>query len=192
MARKSREEAAQTLDAIKSCAFDLGSAEGMEALSIARIADHLGLSKSGVAGHFENKTELQLAAVEQAATAFTEGVVLANNWREPGVDRLRGYMYGWLRYVEKRHEVGGCFLTAASFEYDDRPGEVRDAVAEVWRRWMRVISEEARTAGLNGARTAFKLHSIVTEAMWMHQLFDDPRGWQIARETVDEVLARAR
>lgn len=192
MARKSRAEAAQTLDAIKTCAFDLGSAEGMEALSIARIADHLGMSKSGVAGHFESKTDLQLAAVEQAATKFTEQVVVANNWREPGVDRLRGYMYGWLKYVEKRHEVGGCFLTAASFEYDDRPGEVRDAVATVWRRWMRVLSNEARAAGLNGARTAFKLHSVVTEAMWMHQLFDDPRGWEIARENVDEILSKGR
>lgn len=191
MARKSREEAAKTLESIKVCAFDLGSAEGMEALSIARIADQLGMSKSGVAGHFESKTDLQLAAVEQAASAFTESVVIANNWRKPGEDRLRGYMYGWLKYVERRHEVGGCFLTAASFEYDDRPGVVRDAVADVWRRWMRVISEEARTAGLNGARTAFKLHAIVTEAMWMHQLFDDPRGWEIARENVDEVLAKA-
>lgn len=189
MPRKSREEAAQTLDAIKSCAFDLGSAEGMESLSIARIAEELGMSKSGVAGHFENKTELQLAAVEKAATAFTIGVVRANDWRDPGVDRLRGYMYGWLKYVEKRHEVGGCFLTAASFEYDDRPGVVRDAVADVWRRWMRVLATEAKNAGLNGARTAFKLHSIVTEAMWMHQLFDDPRGWEIARENVDEILA---
>ena len=191
MARKSREEAALTLDAIKQSAFDLGSAEGMEALSIARIADDLGMSKSGVAGHFENKTDLKLAAIEKAATAFTEGVVRANDWRDPGVDRLRGYMHGWLTYVEKRHEVGGCFLTAASFEYDDRPGVVRDAVADVWRRWMRVLATEAKNAGLNGARTAFKLHSIVTEAMWMHQLFDDQRGWELARENVDEVLSKA-
>jgi AcrR family transcriptional regulator len=188
MPRKSREEALATKASIDQSAFDLGTAEGMQALSIARIADHLGLSKSGVAGHYASKEELQLAAVDRAAAQFTEQIVRPNDWRKPGKERLRGLMYGWLNYVRDREALGGCFLTAASFEYDDKPGPVRDHIAAVWQLWMRVLAEQARIADLNGARTVFKLHAVVTEAMWMNQLFNDPRGWDIAREAVDEIL----
>lgn len=191
MPRKSREEAQQTYESITSTAFVLGAAEGLENVSIARIADHLGLSKSGVAGHFENKTELQLAAVERAIADFIEHVWTANDWREPGMDRLRGVMQSWLRYSRSRHDLGGCFLTAASIEFDDRPGPVRDRLVDAWRTWMSMLANDARIAGLNGARTVFKLHAIVTEAMWMNQLFDDDRGWALAAESVDEILDAA-
>ena len=192
MARKSREAALQTRESIKNCAFELGTAEGMEALSIGRIAEELGLSKSGVAGHFDSKQQLQLAAVDTAADAFTAAVLRVYDVYEPGEDRLRGLMHTWLDYVRDREEIGGCFLTAAAFEYDDRPGEVRDRIASVWRRWLRVLAEEARAAGLNGARTVFRLHAVVTEAMWMNQLFDDDRGWDLAREAVEDVLQSGR
>ncbi len=164
----------------------------MEALSIGRIADELRMSKSGVAGHFESKQDLQLAAVDTAADAFTSAVLRVYDRHEPGKDRLRALMECWLDYVRDRGEYGGCFLTAAAFEYDDRPGPVRDRVARVWRRWFRVLAEEAHTAGLNGARTVFRLHAVVTEAMWMNQLFDDDRGWALAREAVDDVLRGKR
>jgi AcrR family transcriptional regulator len=189
MARKSREEAARTRGAVIDSAFELGAAEGLENLSIARIADHLQMSKSGVAGHFDSKTDLQLAALERAISDFVENVWLANDWRRPGDEKLRGVMNSWLRYSRSRRDFGGCFLTAASIEFDDRPGPVRDRVQEAWRNWMVMLAAEAKTGGRNGARTVFRLHAIVTEAMWMNQLFGDDRGWALAHEAVEEILS---
>lgn len=188
MARKSREEAERTRQAIAQSAFDLGSAQGLETLSIANIADHLGMSKSGVAGHFDSKVELQLAAVNRAAEQFTDEIWEPNQRAKAGKQRLRRLMYGWMDYVADRKDLGGCMLTAAAFEFDDRPGPVKDRVAEIWRTWMAVLAADAKAAGLNGASTVFKLHAIVTEAMWMNQLYGDGRGWQIAKEAVEEVI----
>lgn len=188
MARKSREEAQQTKDAITDAAFELGAAQGLESLSIAMLAGHLSLSKSGVAGHFENKTELQLAAVERAIEDFIANVWVPNADFKAGDRRLLAVMYSWLAYSQSRHDYGGCFITAASIEFDDRPGPVRDRLREAWRNWMTLLAEDAKVAGRNGAQTVFRLHALVTEAMWMNQLFEDDRGWLLARAEVDELL----
>jgi AcrR family transcriptional regulator len=189
MPRKSREEAELTKRSITDAAFALGAVDGLEALSIARLADHLDLSKSGVAGHFDSKSDLQLAAVNRAIDDFIANVWVPNENFKPGDRRLLAVMQSWLAYSQSRHDFGGCFLTAASIEFDDRPGPVRDRLQESWRRWMTILAEDAKAAGRNGARTVFKLHSVVTEAMWMNQLFGDDRGWVIARAEVDELLS---
>jgi AcrR family transcriptional regulator len=188
MARKSREEAERTRSAVIDSAFALGAAEGLENLSIARIAAHLDMSKSGVAGHFECKSDLQLAAVNHAMSDFMANVWAPNAQFKPGKRRLRAVMISWLAYSKSRHDFGGCFITAASIEFDDRPGPVRDRLQEGWRTWMNMLAADAKADGLNGARTVFRLHALVTEAMWMNQLFGDERGWLIAREEVDELL----
>lgn len=192
MARKSRAEAERTYAAITEAAFELGAASGLEALSIGRLADHLALSKSGVAGHFQNKESLQLAAVERAMEDFIANVWLPNVSFKAGDRRLLAVMHSWLAYSQSRHKYGGCFITAASIEFDDRPGPVRDRLREGWRNWMGLLAEDAKTAGRNGAQTVFRLHALVTEAMWMNQLFEDERGWALARAEVDTLLATNR
>lgn len=188
MARKSREEAERTKQSITDAAFELGAVNGLEALSIGKLADHLGLSKSGVAGHFDSKEELQLAAVNQAMDDFVANVWVPNAEFKAGDRRLLAVMHSWLAYSQSRHDFGGCFITAASIEFDDKPGLVRDRLQEGWRNWMSLLAEDAKLAGRNGAQTVFKLHALVTEAMWMNQLFGDDRGWRLARAEVDELL----
>lgn len=189
MARKSREEAERTRTAITDAAFELGAASGLEALSLARIAEHLDLSKSGVAGHFASKEALQLAAVERAMEDFIANVWLPNAEFKAGDRRLSAVMHSWLAYSQSRHQYGGCFITAASIEFDDRPGVVRDRLREGWRNWMALLADDAKAAGRNGAQTVFRLHALVTEAMWMNQLFEDERGWRLARAEVDSLLS---
>jgi AcrR family transcriptional regulator len=188
MARKSREDAEQTRSEIVDAAFELGAACGLEALSIGQLAEHLGLSKSGVAGHFESKEALQLAVLERAIEDFIAHVWLPNAEFKPGDRRLLTVMYSWLAYSQSRHPYGGCFITAASIEFDDRPGPVRDRLREAWRSWMNLLAADAKEAGRNGAQTVFRLHALVTEAMWMNQLFDDDRGWLLARTEATHLL----
>ncbi len=188
MARKSREEAERTRESITDAAFELGAVEGLEALSIGKLADHLDLSKSGVAGHFESKEALQLAAVNRAMDDFVANVWEPNAGFKAGDRRLIAVMHSWLAYSQSRHQYGGCFITAASIEFDDRPGPVRDRLREGWRNWMNLLAADAKAAGRNGAQTVFRLHALVTEAMWMNQLFEDDRGWALARAEVDSIL----
>ena len=61
---------AETRAAILDRAVDLASAEGLEGLTIGRLAAELEMSKSGLFAHFGSKQELQLATVEAAADRF--------------------------------------------------------------------------------------------------------------------------
>jgi AcrR family transcriptional regulator len=194
--RHSRVEATRTRNDIVRRATALGSLEGLEALTIGRLADDLGLSKSGVYGHFGSKEKLQLSAVEAAIARFREEVWEPAAGEPPGIRRLRGLMNAWLSYLERSVFPGGCFLTAASLEFDDRPGQVRDAIANAWKLWLAVLEQEVTTAqsqgeldpALDPAQLAFQLHAYVMAGNWSKQLFGDPDALAASRVAIDRVL----
>ena len=196
MPKRSKEDAARTRSAILGRATALGSIEGLEALSIGRLADELGLSKSGVYGHFGSKERLQLAAVETALVQFREEVWEPAADERPGLERLRAVMEAWLSYLQRSVFPGGCFLTAASLEFDDRPGAVRDLVAAAWRRWLRVLGQEVATAQAQGElppeldpeQVAFQLNGYVMAGNWAKQLFGDAQALGASRRSINDLL----
>ncbi len=178
----------------------LGSVEGLEVLSIGRLAAQLGLSKSGVIGHFGSKEELQLAAVETGIARFREEVWEPVARSEPGLTRLRLLAEAWLSYLERDVFPGGCFLTAASLEFDDRPGAVRDAIASAWRRWLDLIEHDAAVAQARGelaamdlapSQIAFQLHGYVFAANWARRLWQAPDAIDESRRAIARLLAPA-
>jgi AcrR family transcriptional regulator len=197
MPRRSQAEAARTRDAIVGRATALGSLEGLEALSIGRLAEDLNLSKSGVYGHFGSKENLQLAAVEAAIARFGQEVWEPAASKPPGLARLRAIMDAWLSYLERSVFPGGCFLSAASLEFDDRPGTVRDAVAGALRRWLRVLEQEVATAQAQGelnddpdpGQLAFQLNAYVMAGNWANQLFGDLAALTASRAAVERLLS---
>jgi AcrR family transcriptional regulator len=123
--RNSVVEAQRTRQRIVEHSLSVASLNGLEGLTIGRIATDLGLSKAGVLGHFGTKEGLQLAVVDAASELFAREVpqrVPAD--AEPGLPRLRGYCEAWVSYVERDVLPGGCFFTAAASEFDGRGGPV--------------------------------------------------------------------
>jgi AcrR family transcriptional regulator len=200
MPRRSREEATQTKNAILGRATALGSLEGLESLTIGRLADELGLSKSGVYGHFGSKENLQLSTVEAALKSFRDEVWEPAADEPPGLPRLRAVMDAWLSYLERSVFPGGCFLTAASLEFDDRPGPVREVVATTWTRWLRVLAREIVTAQEQGEldpdmdpdQAAFELNAHVMAGNWAKQLFGGPEALEPSRAAIDLLLTPGR
>src|SRR6202165_139228 len=80
---------ARPRQSIVSHASKLASAEGLEAVSLQRLASDLGISKSGLFAHVGSKEELQLATVEEAARVFTDEVL------RPGLKTPAGLGRGW-------------------------------------------------------------------------------------------------
>ena len=68
---------------ILRAAVDIASAEGLEEVSIGRLADEMRMSKSGIFAHFGSKEERQLAAVETARGTWRRACLRA------GVSSLR-------------------------------------------------------------------------------------------------------
>ncbi len=175
----------------------LASVEGLEGLSIGRLAKRMSMSKSGVIGHFESKTDLQLEAVAAAVDVF-ERAVIAPEHEAPGLPRLRARIERWIAHVASGRFEGGCFFWAASAEFDGRPGPVRDAVARATAHWLDGLTEEVRLAQRLGEldadeepeQIAFELHAVVQEANWAKQLLGRDDAFERARRAVDARLAR--
>jgi AcrR family transcriptional regulator len=159
-------------------AVDLGSREGLEALTIGRLADAAGVSKSGLFAHFGSKQELQLATIEAARTTFLAEVVTPGITETEGLARLETTLAAWLDYFRRDVFPGGCFFQAASMEFDGRAGPVRDRVLEIMSQWLSWLTELVRSAGLadggDAEQLAFELNAIGLATNWQRQLLRDP------------------
>jgi len=120
----------QTRATILDAALTLAAHMGLEGLSIGALAEVTGMSKSGVFAHFGSRTDLQIAVLDEAARRFTEAVFLPAFKAPRGLKRLRALFENWITWPEHAHLRGGCPMHAASAEYDDQPGPMRDAVVE--------------------------------------------------------------
>jgi AcrR family transcriptional regulator len=168
---------------------DIASAQGLEGLTVGSLAEQLGMSKSGLFAHFGSKEELQLATVEMAREVFIDKVTRPAIAAPKGIPRLWSLIDHWLILVEKRVFEGGCFFTAASFEFDGRLGVVRDRIAAIMHEWIGAITravQGAQSAGhldpkLDATRLAFEFHAIAIGAHWAHQLLEDRQAYSRAR-----------
>ena len=182
------EKGSQTRASILDRAVDLASVEGLEGLTIGRLAAELRMSKSGLFAHFGSKQELQLATIAAAAGRFKAAVVDPALALPDGAPRLREMAE---RYLDQLGDYpGGCFWAATSAEYDDRPGPVRDAIAGALDAWLGEIERQARIAGVERPeRFAFELFSLVMGTNARYRLSGDERVFDYAREALERLCA---
>ena len=192
----------KTRAAILERAADLASAEGLEGLTIGRLAEELQMSKSGLFAHFGSKEELQLATIEIAAERFVSEVFKPALDAERGYPRLVAICRSWLDYIARNVFAGGCFFAAASFEFDSRSGPVRDAIQKAMDKWIDAIEKAVRLAKDEGhlsddvdpAQIAFEINAIFFGANYAYNMRHDKkaiaRAWH-AIETRLEMLRRA-
>ncbi|HUD68187.1 MAG TPA: TetR/AcrR family transcriptional regulator [Candidatus Sulfotelmatobacter sp.] len=193
------DQATETRREILRVAVDIASAEGLEGLSIGRLAAELKMSKTGIFSHFGSKGQLQLATVETAKQIFLEKVVHPALKSAQGLPRLKAMLEHWLGYVERIVFRGGCFFAAAAAEFDSRPGAVRDEIADLTRDWVIALQEEIAFAqskkeipsSIQPAQLAFELHAYVQEANWAFKLFNDKSAFLLARRAIADRLAAA-
>jgi AcrR family transcriptional regulator len=179
--RRSAVDALETRSAIVRRAADIASVEGLEGLTIGRLAGELGMSKSGVVGQFGSKEELQLATLEYAADVFREQVWEPARHLAPGLPRLLGVCEAWTRYADSDCFTGGCFIAAAQFEWDGRDGRVRDALAEFTGLWRAALVADIETAIAAGdlpadtdpAQVAYSLEALAAGMNPARQLHGD-------------------
>jgi AcrR family transcriptional regulator len=171
---------AQTRAAILDRAVDLASAEGLEGLTIGRLAAELRMSKSGLFAHFGSKQELQLATIEAAAERFAAAVIAPAMSAPDGAPRLRAMGERYLDHLDLYS--GGCFWGATSAEYDDRPGPIRDAIAAALDAWIAELVRQATIAGVEQPeRFAFELYAVVMGANSRYRISRDRRVFEYAR-----------
>jgi AcrR family transcriptional regulator len=188
----------RTRKAILEAAVHIASAEGLEGLTIGRLALELSMSKSGLFAHFGSKEDLQVATVEAARAIFIREVIKPAFETAQGLLRLWTLCDTWLGYVQSGVFRGGCFFAAAAAEFDGRPGPVRDRIAEIMKEWLTTLRStiiEAQNAGqlakdIDATQLAFEFNSLELGANWAFQLYGDLRAFTRAREAIRERLTR--
>jgi len=190
---------ARTRAAVLDAAVSLATVHGLDGLSLARLADTLGVSKSGLFAHWRSKEELQLAAVERAREQVIEQVVRPALHAPRGVRRLWALHDNRMRFYAEGVLPGGCFFAGAAFEFDVRPGAVRDRLAAVLDEWiglLRGLAQQAIDVGdlrpdTDPEQLAFEIDALGLAVIHHDRLRSDPTSYTRARAAVRERLRAA-
>lgn len=190
----------ETRRTILDHAAKLATQVGLEGLSIGRLAEDLGLSKSGLFAHFTSKETLQLQTLDYAAERFVEAVVKPAMAVARGEKRVRTLVERWIEWPKVSGFPGGCFFVAVSAEFDDRPGTIRERIARMQRDWLDTVASTVRAAVAEGhfrkdvdpEQFAFELygHMLVGHLGW--RLLDDKKSASRARKAFESLFERSR
>ena len=197
--RKRRSDGERSHDAILNEAARLATVEGIEGLSLARLADAVGMSKSGLFAHFKSKEELQLATVEAASAVFAEQVTEPASHAVTALERLRSLVERYLTYLEVETFPGGCFFASTLAEMDTQPGPVRDRLVAFLGDWLGQIETAAREAQTEGgidaeedpAQLTFEIEAALLLANAQYTVTRTPEPIERARRAIDRRLASA-
>jgi AcrR family transcriptional regulator len=190
----------RTRQSILDRAVDLASLEGLEGLTIGRLAEELNMSKSGLFAHFGSKEELQIATVQAASQRYIREIFAPALKIPRGYPRLLAICDSWLSYVRRGVFPGGCFFAAASFEFDSRPGAVRDLVRRLMDDWIGALEKAIRMARDEGhidpnvdpPQLAFELNALFFGANFSFYLRSDEQAIERAERAIRARLEALR
>jgi AcrR family transcriptional regulator len=199
MPTRNTTKGARTRADILRAAADIASVDGLDGLSIGRLANKLGMSKSGLFAHFGSKESLQLATIEEARDRYVKGVIEPALSSGSGITRLYALCQTFLSYIERAVFPGGCFFASAMAEFGAKePSLARDRIVECQEQWMMMLeraAEGARTKGelraeSDSQQLAFELEGALLSANWYFHLFRDATNIERARHAIRTRLAR--
>ncbi len=183
----------ETRQAILSRAFELASIWGLSGVTIGRLAEHTGLSKSGLFAHFGSKEALDVAVVGEASRVFVETVMSPALQKPRGEPRVRAMFEHWLRWSER---AGGCFFVAVTAELDDHEGPARVALEQTTKDWIDALATAARIAMAEGHfrkdldphQFAFEAHSVMLGAHMYSRFLRDDNAVERTRRAIDGLI----
>jgi AcrR family transcriptional regulator len=192
--------AVSTRSRILDRAIALASVDGLGGLTLGRLADDVGMSKSGLFAHFRSKEELQLQVLDETIARF-QARVIAPAFRAPrGEARLRALYEHWVRFSDDPQTPGGCLMTQVATELDDQPGAPRDRLADVLRQWRRLLADAVRLAievgdfraDTDPEQFAFQMQGIMLARHQSSRLLQEPDANERSRRAFDALVAAAR
>ena len=194
--QKRTKQGQETHQNILKAALHITSMEGLESLSIGRLATELGMSKSGLFAHFGSKEGLQLATLEAAREIIVKKVIQPAIQEPSGIPRLWNLCMRWVDYMESGVFKGGCIFAGASAEFDGRPGPVRDLVEKNMGDWLqsiaklvnKAVEKKELNATVDAEQLAFEINSLFIGANWSLQLFKDKTACRKARRAIEKRL----
>ena len=187
--RRQRADGRRSRDAILDNAARLATVEGLEGLSIGRLAEDTGMSKSGLYAHFTSKEELQLATIERAQEIFEAEVLSPARAKADGLPRLWALSDEFLSHLERQVFPGGCFFAAVGAEFDTHPGRVKERIGVFIEGWVGELMAAAAAAQRAGELPAdpdpeqliYEVDALLLMAHAAYTMYGDPALLERAR-----------
>ena len=181
---------------IVETALRSASMDGIEGITLGKVASDVGMSKSGLFAHFGSKEELQIATALAARERFINEVFRPALQAPRGYPRLMAICRTWLDYIKARVFPGGCFFAAASFEFDGRSGPVRDLIVGMMDGWIESREKAVRMAqeeghldrSVDAAQLAFELNALFFGANFSYYLRNDASAIDKAARAIEARL----
>ena len=187
----------QTKAAIVDAALRMAAQVGLEGLSIGSLAEAMGMSKSGVFAHFGSRDELQISVVREYYARFEAQVFQPAMMQPRGLPRVRALFEHWMRFTSAELD-SGCIFISGAVEFDDRPGPVRDALAEAVGAWIDAMTRAVAQAGEQGhllasadpRQISFEIHALILALHYEARFMRRPGSMERAVQGFHHILAR--
>lgn len=187
----------QTKQAIVHAAVGLSTQVGLEGLSIGSLAELMHMSKSGVFAHFGSREELQISVIREYFATFEQEVFYPALQAPKGLPRLRALFDNWMKRVAVEIQ-SGCIFISGAVEFDDRPGPVREALANSVQTWLHALYRavvQAKQCGHLSAdadeqQVAFEIHALILALHYEARFLKNPGSLARANRGFDDILAR--
>ena len=190
----------ETRSAVLGSALSLATQVGLEGVTIGKLAEHVGMSKSGLFAHFASKENLQLAILDEAVERFVALVVAPALKKARGEPRVRALIDNWLAWSKQDFMPGGCIFVVAGVELDDRPGPARDRFVASQKDWLATLAGAARIAieerhfkkDLDAEQLAHEVYSMAYGYHFLRRIGDPARAERRVRAAFERILNDAR
>ncbi len=194
--RRQRADGRRSRDAILDAAARLATVDGLDGLSIGNLAEHTGMSKSGLYAHFKSKEELQIATIERATEIFAAEVLRPAHARGEGLRLLWALCDEFLSHLERDVFPGGCFFAAVGAEFSGHPGRVKERVVGFTMEWLGELEAAATHAQAAGELPAspeaqqlvYEVDALLLMAHAAYTTFGDPAFLGRSRRGIERLL----
>ena len=196
-ASKNPQKGQQTKAAIVEAALGLATYIGLEGLSIGALAEVMQMSKLGVFSHFGSREELQISVIREYHARFEDEVFVPALKQPRGLPRLQAMFANWMNRTSVEID-SGCIYISGAVEFDDRPGPVRDALADSVRAWLAAMHRAVVQAGEAGhlhpdadaQQVAFEIHGLILALHYEARFLKTPDSISRAQTGFASILAR--
>ena len=197
VAGRALQKGQQTKLAIVEAALGLSTQIGLEGLSIGVLAEVTHMSKSGVFAHFGSREELQISVIREYFHRFEQEVFYPALGARRGLPRVQALFANWMKRVAIEIQ-SGCIFISGAVEFDDRPGPVRDALANSVQTWLGAMLRAVVLAKECGDlhpdadehQMAFEIHGLILALHYEARFLKNPGSIERANQGFENILVR--
>ncbi len=135
-------------------AVAIASVDGVEALTMGRVATAAGVPKSSLQMLFKDRQSLQIETLRRGAETFEAEILRSVKPAASPLATLLALIDAWFDVVERKVLPGGCLVTAAVAEFRLRYGALHEAIELHRAKWRALLLGHVEAAQSNGSLTS--------------------------------------